>query len=405
MTSPPDDKDIKFIMRHAAALHHYGAAAHSLEAAMTNVSAALGLYAEFFCVPTMIMASFTNSDDVSRQALRRVKPATVDLKKLLELDALGDELIEKKIDLGIAIEKLKEITSADENHFLLDLFAFMFCSFSASIFLGAGQIEALVALLAGLIVGFVNYLTSLNESTNRFSEFFSSFITTIFTSAVFLFSPNFSIQLVILASLIVIVPGLGVTIAMTELATQNLVSGTVRLMSSFLIFFKMIFGVGLAYGLMLHFYPQLHYVEVIEPLSDFYKWLVLPFAAIAFMITFRGRWKDTHWIVLVTVLGFSVSSFVAEAVSPLFAAFVASLTVAVFSNAYARLAKHPAATVLLPGLILMVPGSIGLKGLSMLIEKNTLLGIDTAFQMFLVAVALVGGLLLANVIVPPRRSL
>ena len=59
----------------------------------------------------------------------------------------------------------------------------------------------------------------------------------------------------------------------------------------------------------------------------------------------------------------------------------------------------------MPGLILLVPGSIGFRGLSFLVEKNTLAGIETTFQMFMIAVALVGGLLLASILVSPKRSL
>jgi len=40
-----------------------------------------------------------------------------------------------------------------------------------------------------------------------------------------------------------------------------------------------------------------------------------------------------------------------------------------------------------------------------LVEKNTLAGIETTFQMFMIAVALVGGLLLASILVSPKRSL
>tara|TARA_B100000795_G_scaffold219674_1_gene174043 strand:- start:264 stop:449 length:186 start_codon:yes stop_codon:yes gene_type:complete len=59
--------------------------------------------------------------------------------------------------------------------------------------------------------------------------------------------------------------------------------------------------------------------------------------------------------------------------------------------------------MLMPGIILLVPGSVGFQSLSLLVEKNILAGLDTAFMMSFVAVALVTGLLLASLIVPPRK--
>jgi uncharacterized membrane protein YjjB (DUF3815 family) len=61
--------------------------------------------------------------------------------------------------------------------------------------------------------------------------------------------------------------------------------------------------------------------------------------------------------------------------------------------------------VLLPGLMMLVPGSIGFGRLAKFMEKDVVSGVTTAFSMILIAVALVTGLLIANVIAPPRKTL
>ena len=55
--------------------------------------------------------------------------------------------------------------------------------------------------------------------------------------------------------------------------------------------------------------------------------------------------------------------------------------------------------------MLLVPGSIGFRSLSSLLERNVVAGVDTAFSMLLVAVALAAGLLVANAIAPARKVL
>jgi uncharacterized membrane protein YjjB (DUF3815 family) len=57
---------------------------------------------------------------------------------------------------------------------------------------------------------------------------------------------------------------------------------------------------------------------------------------------------------------------------------------------------------LVPGLLLLVPGSIGFSSLTSLLDRQTLSGVEAAFRMTLVATSLVTGLLLSNVLVQPR---
>ena len=53
----------------------------------------------------------------------------------------------------------------------------------------------------------------------------------------------------------------------------------------------------------------------------------------------------------------------------------------------------------------LVPGSMGLRGISSLLHRDTLTGVETTFATFVVAIAIVAGLLVASAVVSPRRSL
>jgi uncharacterized membrane protein YjjB (DUF3815 family) len=48
---------------------------------------------------------------------------------------------------------------------------------------------------------------------------------------------------------------------------------------------------------------------------------------------------------------------------------------------------------------------MGFRGVSALLGRDTLTGVGTVFEMFVVAIAIVAGLLVANAVVSPRRSL
>ena len=52
--------------------------------------------------------------------------------------------------------------------------------------------------------------------------------------------------------------------------------------------------------------------------------------------------------------------------------------------------------VVIPGLALLVPGSLGVKTFSSLLGKDPNVAVQTGFEMFLVAMALVAGLLFSD---------
>ena len=85
--------------------------------------------------------------------------------------------------------------------------------------------------------------------------------------------------------------------------------------------------------------------------------------------------------------------------------FVGALLVGMASNLYARLLNRPATITLVPGILLLVPGSIGFRSLASLLDREVVLGVETAFRMGLMAVALVAGILVSNIIAPPKRTL
>ncbi len=400
-------KKINFIMKFAAALHSYGATAHGLEQAMGNIVSQLDLKSQFFSTPTAIMAAFDAPHGGQHSTLTRVKPSGIDLQKMLELDALGDEIIAHEIDIDNAELKLDQIINAPAPYSgLVEALAYSLIGGTVIVFFGAGISEMIVSLLISFFVGLLAVTLYFHPQTARFFEFLAAILVSLIASAAYAFYPHFSVQLVTLASLIVFVPGLSLTISMTELATENLASGTARLMQAITVFLKLGFGVVLGTELAKLFFGDINIAyKPVDLVPYYYMWVALPLAALGFMILFRAKYRDYFWILLACLIAYFSAYFTTQYLSSDLSPFVGGFLVGVAANLYARFMKHPAAMISMPGLILLVPGSIGFRGLSMLVEKNTLLGIDTTVQMFMIAVALVAGLLFASILITPKRSL
>jgi uncharacterized membrane protein YjjB (DUF3815 family) len=87
-------------------------------------------------------------------------------------------------------------------------------------------------------------------------------------------------------------------------------------------------------------------------------------------------------------------------------AFLGAFAVGIYSNLFTRLAKAPAVIVAMHGLIVLVPGSKTYIGLNSLISGQDFVVSDRVGQQtFLILMALVAGLIFANVALPPKKSL
>jgi uncharacterized membrane protein YjjB (DUF3815 family) len=88
-----------------------------------------------------------------------------------------------------------------------------------------------------------------------------------------------------------------------------------------------------------------------------------------------------------------------------FGVFLGGLLLGAFSNLYARYAHQPGAVIREPGILLLVPGSVGFRSMSFLLERDTPLGLDTAMLLLTLLVSIVAGLMFGDLLISPRRSL
>jgi len=134
-------------------------------------------------------------------------------------------------------------------------------------------------------------------------------------------------------------------------------------------------------------------------------WGALLVAPLALGVLFRAKPEDL-WVILPGgALGFWGARLGALWLGPEIGVCLGAFVVGLAANGWARLADRPSAVLSVPGLMLLVPGSLGFRSVDSFVHADTLGGVEAAFAMVLVAVGLVTGLLLANAALSPRRPL
>jgi uncharacterized membrane protein YjjP (DUF1212 family) len=399
----PDTAAVGFVLHLGRALHSYGEASHRLEDMLGAMSDRLGLYgAQFFTQPTSIMASF-GPVERQRTHMLRVQPGDVNLGRLAAVEDVSREVAQGRITPVEGTDRINRIAQAASPYGpAVTTLAFAGISGATCQLLGGGGREIFAASLLGLGVRLFSMLAGRQPRLQRVFEPLAAFLVSAAAVALAHLAGPLSVLVATLAGLIVLLPGLTLTTALRELSSRQLASGTARLSGAFITFLGLGFGVALGNRLGAEAFGAPTLVDPV-PLPGWASLAALLLSPLASIVILRAAPRDAPGIIIASILGAEAGRRGAAALGPELGAFAGGFVVALLSNGYARWRRRPPSVVLVPAILLLVPGSIGFLSLNALMERQALAGIETAFSMMLTAVALVAGLLIAGVIAPEPR--
>jgi len=152
---------------------------------------------------------------------------------------------------------------------------------------------------------------------------------------------------------------------------------------------------------------QLPLAPMEPPLPPLGWFEVLPAAlvmSVASLILMQARWRDAGWIAFAALVALYGARLGAGILGPELGVCIGAFLVGVAGNTFSRILRRPAITLVAPGILPLVPGSLGLRGTSFLFMDSPSRGASWSLAALVIAGALVAGVLAANFFVPPRRS-
>ena len=411
MTNLPLTTRVEFVVELARRLHEYGTAAPRLEAAIILVAQRLGLNCDPLSTPTSIIMSFSQVDDgvgglAETTQVLRLPPGEVNLKSLCLVDEIADQVISGKLELAEGRRRLREVGLSKPSlpATMLVLVAYAVASACVAAILLTGWAGVATAGCIGLATGITALAASKRPHIAAAFEAISALLATIIATLVAVYLVPIQVRSVVVASLIILLPGMSLTAAVRELSSQDLVSGTARMAGAMAVLLKLAFGTVAAtqvcalFGLVPPAVP-------LQAIPAWTEWVAVPLAALTFAITFRSPLRFFPIVIAAVIAGYICTRVGGAYVSAAFGVFAGGLLLGAASNVFARFFQRPGALIREPGIILLVPGSIGFRTLSFVFERDVMLGIDTGITLVTLLVALVAGLLFGDLLVPPRRKL
>ncbi|KAJ3067298.1 hypothetical protein HDU98_009520 [Podochytrium sp. JEL0797] len=364
-----EDENMKrnFILKLSRTFFMYGAPSHRLEHHLTAVSKSLDVEAQFFILPNLVMISFGGEGYNSTTHFIK-QTSSQNMSKLAQVNALCLTMTNRLIDIHNAVDLLDGIRAAKENPWWVSLLTFPVSSFCFALMMfQTSWIEATVAGGLGVIVGALSVFGGQNSIFGFMPELLGSTIAAFIASA--LQAPLhargicFDYLPVTLASLVIFLPGMSLTIAIIELSTRNIVSGTVRMFAA--LFTAMLLGLGTAIGASLTLWEEENTVMACEPTSPLWAFLFFVPMAMAFNLLFQGSKHQWPIMTLASAVGYVTVTLLNMVpvlkAQPMAVNALASTMIGVTANVYARVTNDIAVGAILTSIYILVPGSLSVK--------------------------------------------
>ena len=389
---------VGFILRLGRALHNAGFSAHRLEATLSDVSRKLGLESQFFSTPTSIMAAF-GPPDSQRTHLIRAEPGSTNLSQLAGLDRIARDVMYGTLGPVEGSRRIEVLLSEPPRWSGAPmLLAFVLVSVSVASFLKVGATDLIGAALLGLISGLIVTRRRKQREWIDVEEPLSAFVVASVAQLLAAVTDSGSGYAMTVAGLVVLLPGMMFTTGLIELSTRHLASGTARLSGALVTFLGLGFGVALGtkLGEALGGWMVSHDV-IMQVTNAALPWWVegmgMIVAPLCFTVLLQANAREAPWIVLAGTSAYLTSRFAGQALGEELGAFLGALVVSAGSTFVARRRDTTPIVTIVPGLLILVPGSIGLRSVTSFSQQKVVTGVETAFKVALIGVSLAAGIL------------
>lgn len=334
-----------------------------------------------------------------RARVLRLLPGEVSLSRLgllAEVSQWQAEVAARRLTAGEALVSLRRVlaspgTWSERAQWL----AFLVASAAGGALIGGTLTDAVAGGVGGAVVFQALGALGARPQWAPLSDGLVALLAGLFGGICVLFGA--SAQAVSLAAVLILLPGLSLTVSVTEIAAGQWSAGGTRLLGVGASLLQL--AVGLAVGLRLM-------DGAVGELVPFVEAVALPAglgaaalmaAPASFAVLCGCSWRASLAVVLLGTLGFLVAGAVGGSAGTALGAALIGLG----AGGVERSGGGPALVVMVPAVLLLVPGAVGLRGVDLLIDGAVVEGLAVALQALGTASVIAAAALAAGAVVGP----
>ncbi|OJT23916.1 hypothetical protein BO221_18335 [Archangium sp. Cb G35] len=404
MTPPDEERAVAFLLDLARALHLAYLPAPAVEEHLRRAARAWGLRVQVFTLQSLVVT------EVVSGAPRRVDMERLpfnphwNLWRTARLLELSRTLAAGSLQVAEARAELDRIVAARPlySHALVFL-AYAVYGAVVAARVGGAWLEMSVAAVIGFLAGIIHFGTIRSMRVDLQKSFLAAFVGTLVAFGFTTVLPQFDAPRAVFGGATLLVPAMVVTLGTHELVTESVEAGMTRLVYGLLRFLML--GAGMLGAVRLW--------QVFLPLPDSTAASPLPMGAVLGLVALGGvalvfcmgvRWREIPWVIGAVLLAYGTQELTKVIFggrgSPILSAFV----IGIAGILYGRLPGRMPTTVIMPGLLQLVPGFLGTQAILGLLGASEAGDGAHVFDMLMVVLQIVMGLVFAHILALPRAE-
>ncbi|MBI3542230.1 MAG: threonine/serine exporter family protein [Deltaproteobacteria bacterium] len=396
--APSCDELLSFMAEYGRSYIASGGPTSRLEEALAGLGLKLDVPTDVFATPTGIFVSCHDQTGANRTTLSRIKDSGINLGKLCWLEGIFEDVMTGKLSVQHADKILR---SRHVQRSPYKLWQMVMASFLSGFALSVTGFSLFWPALASGFISMATWWVSgpglRSRVTSSIFRDFMGAVVTLGLASVFQLWMAAPFEALSIGGLVILVPGLTLTTAIAELADQNLVSGTAKLMQAVLT----LLALGLAYMLFQDLSEALHLAAAPSagprPQALAVSAFGMMVSAACWSVIFRVPPRSLPWATLTGMLGWFILKMFASSQYLAAASFLAALAVGFVSLAFSTRYKVPSQVFSVPGIIAMLPGMLALTSLRSFAAGNQDHGLELGFRVAATAGSIVFGLFTARI--------
>ncbi len=403
----PFDEAWHLILKVGVAAHKYGSTSNRLESFLTSLANRMSYEGVFKATPVTITFALRETPDAQqRLEIITTAPPNIDLDKLARLGDLLKEIETGKLSMTDAYTRIDAIDKAPPPWGkFASMFGYALTGLGLAPLLGAGWTDTLAATLFSILVyGLVLLSARIGRTAMMWMPLTTALIIGFLATLLKYWVPDLNLILVILSAVAIILPGYSISLGAGELVAQHVLSGMSNLINGLITLFKQIAGAAIGVGIA-SLLVSIVNIDPATPVNPLWLLLLFPLLLIGLSLAFQTSRRDLPWAVLVSGLAYLGVLAGSTLLDTNLGNLLGTIVAVIVANIWARKTGRPTSIVLIPAIVMLVSGTIGFRGIAAMAQGDINVGMQQFFQMFVVAMTILSGILIGYTFVRPTQSL
>lgn len=395
----------QFVTQLVSQAHEYGTSLVRLKAFMSQLPQLFGFHGAMLVASPFFFFEFWRDGDPHPTRVTVQQPeGSFDLSKLSELGVLVNDLAAGNVPIDEGTSRLAQIDSQSPPYAnAIMALGYAICGAGFAVLLSATWRDVFLAAGLSLVVFAITLTASRSQWLANRLNFTAAFTASILANVLALLFPGSDAFVVSLCAVIVLVPGLALTLGTAELASKIVIPGMARLVDALLVTFALVVGNALGTSLV----NALWTVPPPDPALDRPLWIMF-LAVILLMLglvfVFEVRRPDIGWVILAGVVAYG-GMVIGNQFGNWQGLFLGALLLGLYTSFFNSRLQRPGSVVMLPGIMILVPGVAAYFSLNALQTSGIIGALPAAWGVLVQIIAILGGLIVAASVLPQKASL